>query len=69
MAQGTKPDFIVTGRMNGDNKTWANVGAAWHTTTRDGKPYISVRVKSIPINWDGTLALHEPSDVGEEGGA
>lgn len=56
---GQKPDYVVTGRVNGDNKTWTTVGAAWNSQTRDGKPYISVRVQSVPINWDGTLALHE----------
>jgi uncharacterized protein (DUF736 family) len=70
MAQGNKPDFVVTGRQGGDNKRWTPCGAAWKVFAQEtGNPYLSVRVQSIPINWDGTLALHEANgrEPGDEG--
>ena len=60
MADGTKPDYLVTAKVNGDKERWTTIGAAWNSVgSRTGKPYISVRLSSLPMTWDGTLALHQ----------
>jgi uncharacterized protein (DUF736 family) len=66
MAAGNKPDYNVRARDYRDKKRWHTIGVAWNTNTRDGIPYISVRLQSIPINFDGTIALIEPRENGDE---
>ena len=46
---------------------WSNVGAAWEAfSQRDGSAYIAIRLDSIPVNFDGTLALHENDEIVQE---
>jgi uncharacterized protein (DUF736 family) len=54
-----RPDYAVRARDHRDKRFWHTVGSAWNATSRDGVVYISVRLNSIPINFDGTLALIE----------
>ena len=54
-----KPAYRVTGRVNGDRKRWTPIGAGWNSISRQGVPYISVKLDAIPLNWDGVMALHE----------
>lgn len=59
---GEKPDFYVTAKVNGDKRNWTRIGSAWNTVSRNGVPYISVRLQSVPLNWDGAMALHEATN-------
>lgn len=69
MANGEeKPAFRVTGRVNGERKRWVNIGAAWNSVSRNGVPYISVKLDAVPLNWDGVMALHEITDGDEPNG-
>jgi uncharacterized protein (DUF736 family) len=63
---GNKPDYVVRAKDHRDKRRWHTIGVAWNTQTRDGIPYISVRLQSIPINWDGNFALIEPRANGDE---
>jgi uncharacterized protein (DUF736 family) len=63
-----KPHYTVLTWVDPDNhdKGLTVIGAAWNATSRDGKPYISVRLTARPFGaWDGSLQLHErpPDDV------
>lgn len=60
MANGSKPDYSLRARDHRERKFWHTVGKAWNAVSRDGVPYISIRLNAIPINFDGTLALVEP---------
>ena len=62
MANGNgnqRPAFnlVALGKRNGE-KIWVQVGAAWYSTTKDGKPFISFRMDSLPPNFEGIGALH-----------
>lgn len=63
-----KPAYRVTGRVAGDRKRWVNIGAAWNSVSRNGVPYISVKLDAVPLNWDGVMALHEITDDDQQGG-
>lgn len=61
-----QPDYVVRARDHRDRKFWHPVGSAWNAVSRNGVPYISVRLNSIPINFDGTLALIESNKDRDE---
>ena len=65
MADFQQPDFLVTAKVNGDKTRWTTIGAAWRTTSKKGNDYVSVRLNSLPMAWDGVLALH-PCNGGEQ---
>ena len=53
-----KPDFVVRAKQSPDSQYWMNVGVAW--SFKDGKEGFSVKLHSIPTNWDGDLILLPP---------
>ena len=53
-----KPDFVVRAKQSPDSEFWMNVGVAW--SFKDDKPGFSVKLHSIPTNWDGDLILLPP---------
>jgi uncharacterized protein (DUF736 family) len=58
----TRPDYIARGRSK-DGK-WIRIGAAWMKETSDKKSYISLRLKALPFQFDGTISLF-PNEEGE----
>lgn len=65
--RGEKPKYRLTARAfsgysrdGKPNYHWHRVGAAWEAFSREtGVPYLSIKVETLPVNFDGTLALHE----------
>ena len=53
-----KPDFVARAKQSPDSDFWMNIGVAW--SFKDGKPGFSVKLHSIPTNWDGDLILLPP---------
>lgn len=60
MAKGEKPDFVARTTINRENRDpyWVTLGAAWHA--KDGA--ISVRLQTMPVDWDGQFVLVVPRD-------
>jgi uncharacterized protein (DUF736 family) len=55
-----KPDYDVCAQIPRDRREPVShrIGAAWNSQSReDGSYYISVRINSVPLNWDGRLVL------------
>ena len=61
-ARPTHGVFQVTEKENG-KKFWTRLGAAW--AHKDGKGF-NIRLKSLPVQFDGNLVLREPNN-NEEG--
>ena len=56
--KGRMPDYIVRAKDKpGEDGRWINIGAAWDFDLRDGGTGISVRLQSLPFNWDGQLTV------------
>ena len=53
-----KPDFVVRAKQSPESEFWMNVGVSW--SFKDGKLGFSVKLHSIPTNWDGDLILLPP---------
>jgi hypothetical protein len=58
---GNKPKWTARVRQHPDSEYWQTIGAAW--PTKDGG--ISVKLHSIPTQWNGDVLLIEPKDNGE----
>ena len=62
-----QPLFIVRAKDGPNPKDGATVGAAWDF--KDGSPGFFVKLKSLPLQWDGTLVMLPPLQNGDENGA
>ena len=55
--ESRKPDFVARCKQSPQSDFWITVGAAW--SFKDGTGY-SVKLHSIPTNWDGDFILLPP---------
>ena len=62
-APGKRPDFNVRARTEpGNDASFVTIGAAWRIdrSKLDGNEGFSVKLHSIPINWDGGCLMVVP---------
>jgi len=52
-----RPQYVVRGKTPGEDGRWVTVGAGWDFDLRDGGTGISIRLQSLPLNFDGTLSV------------
>ncbi len=67
--KGEKPKYRLSGHSRDGSRDgrWTPCGAAWVAySQRTGEEYISIRMNAIPVDFDGTLALHEIGENAEE---
>jgi len=57
--KGDKPALIARAKQSPDSEYWMTIGAAWEFE-KDGKTCLSVRLNSIPTNWDHSFVLMPP---------
>ena len=57
--KGEKPTLIARAKQSPDSDYYMTIGAAWEFT-KDGASCFSVRLTSIPTNWDHSLVLMPP---------
>ena len=55
-----KPDFVARAKVGNG---WTNIGAAW--PLKSGEPGYSLRLTTIPLNWDGRFVLLPPLPTDE----
>lgn len=60
-AERPKPDYIARAKAGNG---WVSVGAAW--SLRSGDDGFSVKLTTIPLNWDGRFVLLPPPENGDE---
>jgi len=56
-----KPDYVARAKVGNG---WVNIGAAW--PLRSGEDGFSLKLTTIPLNWDGRFVLLPPLDSGED---
>jgi hypothetical protein len=59
----TRPQPQYVARAKVDNG-WVNVGAAW--PLRSGEEGFSIKLTTVPLNWDGRFVLLPPLPNGEQ---
>jgi hypothetical protein len=62
MREERMPDYTVRAR---NGRGWMQVGAAWKPD-RDENTVLSIKLNSIPINFDGVLKILVPLPPEEE---
>ena len=55
-----KPQYIARAKVG---TGWTSIGAAWDL--RSGEVGFSVKLTTIPLNWDGRFVLMPPLENGE----
>jgi hypothetical protein len=55
-----KPDYIARAKVQNG---WVSIGAAW--SLRSGDDGFSLKLTTIPLNWDGRFVLLPPLENGE----
>jgi hypothetical protein len=55
-----KPQYIARAKVG---TGWTSIGAAWDL--RSGEEGFSVKLTTIPLNWDGRFVLLPPLENGE----
>ena len=53
--ENRKPVYFARAKVG---NSWVGIGAAW--PLRSGEPGFSVRLTTVPLNWDGRFVLLEP---------
>lgn len=53
--EARKPEFVARAKVG---TGWTNIGAAW--PLRSGEPGYSLKLTTIPLNWDGRFILLPP---------
>lgn len=56
-----KPDFVVRCKQSPDSDFWNTIGAAWSANINGVTGY-SVRLHTVPVNWDGSFLLMPPKE-------
>jgi hypothetical protein len=59
-AERPKPAFIARAKVGNG---WISIGAAW--LLRSGEQGFSLKLTSVPLNWDGRFVLLPPLENGE----
>jgi hypothetical protein len=59
-AERPKPVFIARAKVGNG---WISIGAAW--PLRSGEQGLSLKLTSVPLNWDGRFVLLPPLENGE----
>lgn len=55
-----KPEYIARAKVGNG---WVSIGAAWRL--RSGEEGFSLKLTTIPLNWDGRFVLLPPLENGE----
>ena len=55
-----KPEYIARAKVGNG---WVSIGAAWNL--RSGEDGFSLKLTTIPLNWDGRFVLLRPLENGE----
>lgn len=56
-----QPAFVARAKVGNG---WVNIGAAW--PLRSGEEGFSLKLTTIPLNWDGRFVLLRPLENGED---
>ena len=65
-APGKRPVFNIRARTDpGNDASFTTIGACWEIEV-DGKLAYSVKLHSIPINWDGSCLMVVPKESKED---
>jgi hypothetical protein len=59
--RGKKPAYVARARASPDGDFYIQLGAAWEIDIK-GQTALSVKLQSIPTNWDGSFLLLVPKD-------
>ncbi len=63
------PDFFVRARQEKNSRYFTTIGSAWSKKDRNGQDMISLKLNSIPLDWDGSCLLVRPFAPDAEEGA
>lgn len=55
------PDLVARCKQSPDSEFWVTIGAAW-TADINGKKGYSVRLHTLPVNFDGSFLLMPPKE-------
>ena len=59
-----QPDYVARARQSADSSYYVTIGAAWKKTGEKGE-FISVKINSQPVGWDGSFLLMKPLEPRE----
>jgi hypothetical protein len=59
--KGKRPDFTIRARQSPESDFFITVGAAWEIVVGDKTAY-SIKLTSMPINWDGSALMLVPKE-------
>jgi len=60
------PTYVARARQEKNSRYFTNIGSGWKKQDKNGRDLVSVKLTSIPLNWDGSFVLVEPfSEDGE----
>ncbi len=57
--KGKRPDFVIRSRQSPDSDFFVTIGAAWEVEVKGEKAF-SVRLHTVPTNWDGSCLMLPP---------
>lgn len=57
--KGKRPDFIIRCRQSPESDFYLTIGAAWKVQV-NGEDAYSVKLTSIPTQWDGSALMLPP---------
>jgi len=60
------PDFVIRARQEKNSRYFTTIGSAWSKKDKNGNDLISVRLTSIPLQWDGSCILVRPFSEDQE---
>lgn len=63
--KGQKPDLVARARQAPGSEFYQTIGAAWRRSNDKGQEFISVKINTQPVNWDGSFLLMEPLEEKE----
>ena len=55
-----QPDFVARARQSTDSEYYQTIGAAWRRKNDKGEEFLSVKINSQPVGWDGSFLLMRP---------
>ena len=63
--KGKQPDFVARARQAAGSEYYMTIGAAWKRTNDKGQEFLSVKINTQPVNWDGSFLLMTPLEPRE----
>lgn len=58
--KGRQPDYVARARQSPNSEYYSTIGAAWERKNDKNETFLSVKINSQPVGWDGSFLLMKP---------